>query len=312
MFYKNDIYDYQEHRQYKGVKRATANIIVSLSADSSSITSAIREELGGLEFSAIYILIDRTSKRSYIGETSDVFNRIKNHLDKPINGMSNWDFGIVIWDGRPNTTSAFNEATLRKSIEASLINLVKLCEYAPINKQEKSPALTYSLKLKSSSLFEEIIFTLRKIGLINFEPPAEVNADILSVDEILNTLDGNIIPASLKKNKFHFFVDGKKTYYRHGSIKKKGIQVTLDHSSLEAIRDNIEEGYILFARGVGYLIPINILHKHFGAACKGRHTYDIYIKIEHAGVFLNTGKSTIDITEFSLPLVKNKFSVKQI
>lgn len=43
---------------------------------------------------------------------------------------------------------------------------------------------------------------------------------------------------------------------------------------------------------------------------QGRHTYDIYIKIEHVGVFLNTGKSTIDITEFALPIAKNKFSNK--
>ena len=75
-------------------------------------------------FPGLYLLLDTTKKEVYVGESSDVKIRIKQHMDlDQAQKIVEFDRISLIWDGRPTVTSHLGNEALRKSLEKECIRL---------------------------------------------------------------------------------------------------------------------------------------------------------------------------------------------
>ena len=110
-------------------------------------------------FSGLYLLINSDKNKIYVGESSDVKTRANNHPEIEFDKM------ILLWDGRPNTTSHFGNETFRKTLEKKCIKLFKKqSSYYVINTIEEPKKMDENIIIKSSvnRFSEELEFLLQK------------------------------------------------------------------------------------------------------------------------------------------------------
>ncbi len=81
-------------------------------------------KINNFVFSGLYLLINSDKNKIYVGESSDVKTRANNHNDKWCID-DGFDRMILLWDGRPNTTSHFGDETFRKTLEKKCIKLFR-------------------------------------------------------------------------------------------------------------------------------------------------------------------------------------------
>ena len=120
-------------------------------------------EVKNFDFSGLYLLIDSNKNEIYVGESSDVKTRANNHPEIEFDKM------ILLWDGRPNTTSHFGNETFRKTLEKECIKLFKhSSSYKCINDTENPKKMDVNIIIKSSvdRFSDELKFLLNKYGLI--------------------------------------------------------------------------------------------------------------------------------------------------
>ena len=136
-----------------------------------------REKLECLEvknfvFSGLYLLINSYKNKIYVGESSDVKTRANNHNDKWCID-DGFDRMILLWDGRPNTTSHFGNETFRKTLEKKCIKLFKKhSSYELYNTTEEAKKMDKNIIIESSvdRFSDELKFLLNKYGLIGNKP----------------------------------------------------------------------------------------------------------------------------------------------
>lgn len=209
---------------------------------------------------------------------------------------------MIIWDGRPNTTSVFNDATIRQFIERKLIEVFKKSEtFKPVNKVEYPPPLNYAQLSKSNSLLDEIQFMLDKQKLIN----PLVSEEIIQEEMTLKELEDLLTNKGYKVNDWNsrletVEINGKKCFYRSGSNKPKGWQVTLKHDLKRFLDESDEDGYFLFNRGRCLLIPMNELRKEFRDLSKGKNTLDIFVVFENDKTKIKSHNKELDVSKFCL------------
>lgn len=119
-------------------------------------------EMGMGAIACPYLLVNTAGRRVYVGETGDAAERIARHCRQgPGSGIPlKFDTVVIIWDGRPVRTTRFNDATVRKALEAVLIkDLAGRGRLLPIN----SSASRAGLGMMQGRLVEVITGELRPI-----------------------------------------------------------------------------------------------------------------------------------------------------
>jgi len=91
----------------------------------------LNDEMGNIPFPGNYILFDRM--KVYIGEASNIYDRLKSHIKNPVDKIKNWDNALILNDGRPATQSDFNDTVVRLAIELYLIRLLKANKYRTVS-----------------------------------------------------------------------------------------------------------------------------------------------------------------------------------
>ena len=122
--------------------------------------------------SGLYLLINSYKNKIYVGESSDVKTRANNHKDKWCID-DGFDRMILLWDGRPNTTSHFGNETFRKTLEKKCIKLFKKhSSYELYNTTEEAKKMDKNIIIESSvdRFSDELKFLLNKYGLIGNKP----------------------------------------------------------------------------------------------------------------------------------------------
>ena len=120
------------------------------------------------DFSGLYLLIDSDKNKIYVGEGSDVKTRANNHSEPWLE----FDRMILLWDGRPNTTSHFGNETFRKTLEKKCIELFEHSSYELYNTTKNPKKMDVNIIIKSSvdRFSDELKFLLNKYGLIGNKP----------------------------------------------------------------------------------------------------------------------------------------------
>ena len=126
--------------------------------------------------SGLYLLINSDKNKIYVGESSDVKTRANNHNDKWCID-DGFDRMILLWDGRPNTTSHFGNETFRKTLEKKCIKLFKKhSSYELYNTTEEAKKMDKNIIIESSvdRFSDELKFLLNKYGLIEIKPDTQI------------------------------------------------------------------------------------------------------------------------------------------
>ena len=156
----------------ESITRAGTDRLYLLDFHKKQYIEKITKEFGDDNYSGLYLLINSTKNEIYVGESSNVKIRNAGELKKsPVTGFE-FDRIILIWDGRPSTTSCFGEDGFRKSLEKVCINVFDK-EYSNFKNRNtvKNPKIT-NIKTKSSvnRFTNDLYFLLKKYDLIHNIP----------------------------------------------------------------------------------------------------------------------------------------------
>ena len=260
----------------------------------------IKKEWGNLEYPGIYILFDSSSKKVYIGEAKDIYNRLKTHMTSPEDKIKNWDRAILVNDGRTAMQSDFNDTVIRKSLELHLISLFKAnrCTVVAQGEPQKHNPQQKSL---FQALKEEVNFFLMKKNLITklIEKPGQEEILRDDLKKILERKDYKI--NSWKADEA--ILNGKKAYIRPGSPKPKNNPKHWQITFRDVFKDSLQkgEGYLLVPRDGILLIPLKEVQKVVTDTSKYKqNTIDVYINFKEDTIELTYTTNTIDITPFRL------------
>jgi len=161
---------YFEESDDQGITRAGTDRLYLLDFHGTQLEK-INEEFGDVNYSGLYLLINSTKNEIYIGESSNVKIRNEAEIKKP--PVPDFEFGkiILIWDGRPTTTSHFGVDAFRKSLEKICIRVFDdYSKYKCVN-TVKNPKIT-NVQISSSvtRFTNDLYFLLKKYNLIHTIP----------------------------------------------------------------------------------------------------------------------------------------------
>jgi len=250
----------------------------------------------GNEYPGIYLLLDQKTRKVYVGEAKDLYARLSTHFKTPDEKIKTFDRVIILNDGRSARHSLFNDAVIRKSLEAYLNRLFKINKFTVVSQaeeQEQNP----TQKSKISSLTEELNFLLQKKNLISKLIEAKGQEEILEdeLQRLLKKSKHEINKWSAKEA----VIGGEKTYIRPGSKKPRGWQITFRDRFKAALKNG--KGFLLIPRDGVLLIPLREIQKVIeDPASYGQNTIDIYIDFKDDGVTLSYTTNSIKVTQFKL------------
>lgn len=296
-----DEYEYREYPEVDGIKRGSSDRLVLVQVSKDEAVKKIPEELGGAGFGGIYFLVDDVNSQIYVGETSDVNDRTKQHIKKsPVEGF---DFNkiIVIWDGRTIATSHFNETTLRKALEYESIKAFKgFSSYEPVNTVSAPATLNVYQKASIEKFKSELFFLLYKFHLIS-ELPTEVRpSEQLTHDEVKKLLERNgfQVEKTSGNQRIVMCADNVIIFYRGGSPKPQGWQVTMRDTFLDEMLSGKDGVYFLLSRTEPFLIPSKFFKENNLESKKEGLTLDFFIKEKEQK--LQCHDLLLDISQFKI------------
>jgi len=260
----------------------------------------IKKEWGNLEYPGIYILFDSSSKKVYIGEAKDIYNRLKTHMTSPEDKIKNWDRAILVNDGRTAMQSDFNDTVIRKSLELHLISLFKANRYTVVAQGEPQK---HNPQQKSlfQALKEEFNFFLMKKNLITKLIDKPGQEEVLR-DELKKILEKKGYKIDSWKAD-EAILNGKKVYIRPGSPKPKENPKHWQITFRDVFKDSLQkgEGYLLVPRDGILLIPLKDVQKVVTDPSKYKqNTIDVYINFKEDTIELTYTTNTIDVTQVRL------------
>jgi len=254
----------------------------------------LNDEMGNIPFPGNYILFDHM--KVYIGEASNIYDRLKSHIKNPVDKIKNWDNALILNDGRPATQSDFNDTVVRLAIELYLIRLLKANRYRTVS-QGQQPTLNAVQKHIVSSLIQELNQFLLKKNIITKSLEEE------GLEEIFEDELKKILASHNKQFKewsaYEAMIDGQKAYIRPGSLKPKGWQITFRDRFLNSLQKGV--GYLLVSRDGVLLIPLKEVRKVVkDKAAFQQNTIDVYILFTTDRITLSYKKNIIDVSEYKL------------
>ncbi|NQV91258.1 GIY-YIG nuclease family protein [Candidatus Woesearchaeota archaeon] len=167
-------YDFfQRHDSIKGVKVIGTDRLLLLDFKNRNYHELFNDTFGDFEIAGLYILINTKTKEIYVGESTNVKKRNKQEIKKGLDNkkLKNWKFHkiILIWDGRPTTTSLFGEDSFRKWLEKYCIQKFKEDKkYECVNSVSNPKPTNFQTKTNIQKYFDKhILLLLKNYGLIN-------------------------------------------------------------------------------------------------------------------------------------------------
>jgi len=113
---------FQRHKSIKGIKIKGTDRLFLLDFDEKNYLESFDKAFEEFDIAGLYLLINskKPIKEIYVGESTNLKTRNKGEIKKGYpNKMKDFEFDkiILIWDGRPTTTSLFGDDTFRKLLE---------------------------------------------------------------------------------------------------------------------------------------------------------------------------------------------------
>ena len=297
----------------RGVIRArTDNQLRLIDIPREIVREVIEEHFGKLTFSGVYILLHHTKKIVYVGQASNIRERIVNQHDKDDKSLKDWQQVVLLTDGRPSMFSDMSDESVRLELENYTNNLfTEYGNYKTSTKATRKPDISFTQSHFAEKYKKELAFVLFNFGLIKQLPIVlDEYENVLKLDTLVKKLRRKFKNIVLTKNKRGIqHIDGKIVELRptmlrsdKGSKKKQGWQITA-RGSFKKLVDSKKDGYFVYARGKGLVFSFKELNEIIGDRIKF-DTTDLYFKFRPDDkVFLHLAgaEDIIDVTSFTLP-----------
>jgi hypothetical protein len=262
---------------------------------SDPLQSVIEEELGkGLSHPGLYVLMDEETDHIYVGESANLRARLGQHLDHPPKELGRFDRVLIVNDGRAAVHSRFNDSTLREALEQAAIRLFLEGElYSVVNQQKRMPELSVTQQTLFEELKGELGHVLYELELITSRPKPAVNSALVRPQDVSGRFPGRAI-TSIKG--YEGTLDGTPVFFRKGSDKPQGLQVTIRVGEPfgKSVLDG--KGQLCFNRGRCYLIPNSEVRAWLGAKLKNQ-TVDIFLRLEDETLW-TAGLDPLPVSQF--------------
>ncbi len=299
----------------RGVIRArTDNQLRLIDIPREIIREVIEEHFGKLNFSGLYLLLHHTKKKVYVGQASNLRERIVNQHDKDDKSLKDWDQVVLLTDGRPSIFSDMSDETVRLELENYSNNLfTEYGIYKSSTKSTRKPEISFTQSHFAEKYKKELAFVFFNFGLIKQMPIVlDEYENVLKLDSLVKKLKRKFKTVEITKNKKSIHtIDGKTTELRptmlrtdKGSKKKQGWQITV-RGSFKKLVDGKKDGYFVYARGEGLVFSFKELCEIIGDRAKF-DTTDLYFKFTPDNkIFLHLAgaEDIIDVTSYSLPAI---------
>jgi hypothetical protein len=280
----------------------------------------ILDALGIITFPCIYLLLELKSNRVYIGETSDVRDRISQHKNFP---PLDWEYCVLIWNGRFYGMSIFDSEGLRKRLEFEVNQLFRSYSNLEVVSTAHPIQLEANEESRMQEILDEIIYLFSMVmqpNLINlkcFEDrlkarkkwqisqiPLKVEENEIDIEKIITLMrQEGLNITELNRAEKTFRLNGEICFYRPGSLKPKGYQVTIRGTFLEHMK--LGKGFLLMNRGLVYIIPLKEINEKFGnLLAPGQDTLDIFFDLQRGEIVCHD--KTISLGDFELEVMLQK------
>lgn len=299
----------------RGVIRAqTDNQLRLIDIPREIIREIIKESFGKIVFSGIYLLLNHTKKKVYVGQASNLRERIVNQHDKDNKNLKDWQQVVLLTDGRPSMFSDMSDESVRLELENYTNSLfVEYGNYKTSTKATRKPDISFTQSHFAEKYKKELAFVLFNFGLIKQMPIVLDDYEaVLKIDVLVKKLKRKFRNVEITKNKKNIErVDGKIVEVRptmlrsdKGSKKKQGWQVTV-RGTFKKYVDRKEEGYFIYPRGAGLVFSFRELNEIIGNR-SNFDTTDLYFKFTPGGkvsLHLAGADDIIDVTQYTLPSI---------
>ena len=277
-------------------------------------------------FPCLYLLLNLESKKVYIGETFSIRERISQHINFP---PLDWECCILVWDGRIYGASVFSSESLRKRLEFEVNGLFQTYSEFDVVSTAYFVELGTTEENILQELLDEIVYLLSIVlqPLINFkcfknrldkrenlqihEITPRVGEEEVDIDYVINKLatQARLTVTELNRAEKTFKLNGVLCFFRPGSRKRRGYQVTIRGTFLKCMREN--KGLLIMNRGPVYIIPLKKLNEKFGSLMElGQDTLDVFFDISTDKLICH--KREIDLSNFRLEeVLKDPESFRQ-
>ena len=204
-----------------------------------------------------------------------------------------------MWDGRPIQTTQFSDNTIRKELEASLINAFNnFGKFKSVNASSSGSRANLHQKETIKHFREELFFILYKFGYLKEIPREKQESRELTNEETTNLLTANGFYVIERKGKWITCTNDRTVYSVSASPKKWGWQITVRDDLMKWFESGNDGLYLLLQRTKPYLIPSSFLRR-FVLENRVQNTIDLYVDDQKD--CLKCGKQNdIDIKKYSL------------
>lgn len=259
----------------------------------------LHKEFGETDFPSLYILFHKIRKEVYVGEAKSLYNRLKTHITQPEDKIKDWNYAVVINDGRTATQSDFNDAVIRKSLELHLIRLLKVNKYVVLAQGERQKHNPQQ-KVIMERLLDEINYLLLKQGIVA-KLIEQKKEELVLNDELFKILESKGHDIN-RWGKREAIIDGRKAFIRAGSKKTKGWQVTIRGKKLGSFIDSLQkgEGDLLVPRNGVLYIPLSEVQKIIDRESYKQDTVDIWLTFGEDKIEMSYKDNVMDVTRFKI------------
>lgn len=244
----------------------------------AEIRAVAEVELGkGLAHPGLYVLLNEETDQAYVGESSNLKERLGQWLDHPPKELKRFDKALIINDGRASVHSRFTDATLRHALEYSMIHFLEDgSELEVVNTVNKMPDLSINQQARFERLRTELGHVLYELELVSERPRPKADNAVIHPQDVGARFSGRSIA---NVSGYEGELDGERVYFRKGSPKRRGLQVTIRVGEPFGKAVNEGRGYLCVNRGRGFLIPTEAVKSWLGEKLK-QQTVDIFLDIE--------------------------------
>ncbi len=281
----------------KGVLRGRTKLgqLVVWVIPAEPLRAVTEEELGkGLSHPGLYVLLDDETDRAYVGESANLKSRLGQHLDHSPKELGRFDRALILNDGRAAVHSRFNDSTLREALEQATIKLLLGGgTHALVNQQKRMPELSVTQQTLFENLRAELGHVLYELELIENRPKPTIDSAVVRPQDAAGRFPETTI-TDIKG--YEGKLEGRPVYFRKGSEKPQGLQVTIRVGEPFGKSVARGEGFLCMNRGRCYLIP-NVSVKSWLGAKLEQQTVDIFLDVE-SEILKTAGIAPLPVGQF--------------
>ena len=246
--------------------------------------------------------VDMPIRKVLPNKTVRILSCLQRHLKKGPKlkqGLHEFSKVAIMWDGRPIQTTQFSDNTIRKELEASLINAFNnFGKFKSVNASSSGSRANLHQKETIKHFREELFFILYKFGYLKEIPREKQESRELTNEETTNLLTANGFYVIERKGKWITCTNDRTVYSVSASPKKWGWQITVRDDLMKWFESGNDGLYLLLQRTKPYLIPSSFLRR-FVLENRVQNTIDLYVDDQKD--CLKCGKQNdIDIKKYSL------------